>query len=84
LQAYRLAAGLKIKRLEQLSGVSASKISSYESGRSEGVRWVTALRLLQVLGVRLVLPDHTQTNGRPVQDYPLQGSPHRAQVLCQR
>lgn len=55
LKAYRLAAGMKAVTLAEQIGVRPSTISSYEHGRTETPTWQLLMRLLQVLGVRLVV-----------------------------
>jgi transcriptional regulator with XRE-family HTH domain len=55
LQAYRLAAGLRIVALAKLAGVDPSHISAYEEGRVESAAWPIQKRLFQTLGVDLVM-----------------------------
>jgi hypothetical protein len=58
LQAYRLAAGLKVVALAERSGVAAPQISSYEQGRTGSPGWKIMNQLFQALGVALVMqPD---------------------------
>jgi DNA-binding XRE family transcriptional regulator len=59
LQAYRIAAGLRIVALGKLSGVSADRISAYEHGCKYNTPWVTQCQLFRALGVKLVLMQGT-------------------------
>jgi transcriptional regulator with XRE-family HTH domain len=55
LQAYRLAAGLRVAALAKLAGVNPCYISLYEEGRVESAAWSIQRRLFQALGVELVM-----------------------------
>ncbi|HEY1858977.1 MAG TPA: helix-turn-helix domain-containing protein [Gemmataceae bacterium] len=55
LQAFRLAAGLRIVALAKLARVKACQISSYEEGRIESAAWPIQRRLFQALGIELVM-----------------------------
>jgi transcriptional regulator with XRE-family HTH domain len=52
LQAFRLAAGLRIVALAKLADVVPSHISAYEEGRIESAAWPILRRLFQALGVK--------------------------------
>jgi transcriptional regulator with XRE-family HTH domain len=53
LQAFRLAAGLTRAQLAQKSGVTATSIHNYESGRLEP-KWRQMVKLIRALGTGLV------------------------------
>jgi DNA-binding XRE family transcriptional regulator len=54
LQAYRIAAGLRLVELAKRSGVSQGQISAYEHGNNTPT-WSIQRRLFAALGVRLVM-----------------------------
>jgi transcriptional regulator with XRE-family HTH domain len=55
LQAYRLAAGLRIVALSKLTRINSSLLSAYEQGRCASAPWSIQRRLFRALGVRLVM-----------------------------
>jgi transcriptional regulator with XRE-family HTH domain len=55
LQAYRIAAGLRIVELSNRTGVSVGQISAYEMGRVGSASWSIQCRLFRALGVRLTM-----------------------------
>jgi transcriptional regulator with XRE-family HTH domain len=55
LQAFRLAAGLRIVALAKLAAVEPSHISAYEEGRVDSAAWPIQKRLFRALGVDLVM-----------------------------
>jgi transcriptional regulator with XRE-family HTH domain len=54
LQAYRIAAGLRMVELAKRSGVKQGQISAYEHGNYSAT-WSIQRRLFAALGVRLVM-----------------------------
>ena len=55
LQAYRLAAGLRIVELAKLVGMRSCLISGYEQGHVKSASWPIQKRLFQAMGVNLVM-----------------------------
>jgi transcriptional regulator with XRE-family HTH domain len=55
LQAYRIAAGMRIVVLAKIARVTHTQISCYEEGRVPAAAWPTQRRLFQALSVKLVM-----------------------------